>query len=74
MAGLAATHEGWGPQIRGLAGTDRPNDGELDVVGRTSNGAYAENGFGGGGGIEVCALDNRGIGRSSIPAKKSEYS
>lgn len=26
-----------------------------------------------GSGIEVCAFDNRGMGRSSIPTKKSEY-
>lgn len=29
----------------------------------------------GGGvpGAEVCAFDNRGMGRSSVPTKKSEY-
>ncbi|XP_073061819.1 uncharacterized protein, partial [Primulina eburnea] len=26
-----------------------------------------------GSGVEVCAFDNRGIGRSSIPSKKFEY-
>ena len=26
-----------------------------------------------GGGIEVCSFDNRGMGRSSVPTKKSAY-
>ncbi|KAI6697782.1 hypothetical protein NL676_017901 [Syzygium grande] len=63
IIGLAGTHDSWGPQIRGLAGTDRP-----------SNEALGGAGAGGGdGGVEVCAFDNRGAGRSSVPADKSEY-
>lgn len=58
ITGLAGTHDSWGPQIRGLAGTDRPNDGGA---------------AGGGDGVEVCAFDNRGAGRSSVHADKSEY-
>jgi len=65
--GLASTHEGWGPQIKGLTGTNVPND-EDDAVwsGEGDNEA--------GGGIEVCAFDIRGVGRSSVPIRKSDYS
>lgn len=68
-SGLAGTHDSWGPQIRGLAGTDRANDDETMAVDRESDGANKEV-----GGIEVCSLDNRGMGRSSVPTKKSDYS
>ncbi|MBA0863155.1 hypothetical protein Goshw_017438 [Gossypium schwendimanii] len=69
ITGLAGTHDSWGPQIRGLAGTDRANDDETMAVDRESDGANNEV-----GGIEVCSLDNRGMGRSSVPTKKSDYS
>ncbi|TYH41081.1 hypothetical protein ES332_D12G292300v1 [Gossypium tomentosum] len=69
ITGLAGTHDSWGPQIRGLAGTDRANDDETMAVDRESDGANNEV-----GGIEVCSLDNRGTGRSSVPNKKSDYS
>ncbi|EFH38965.1 hydrolase, alpha/beta fold family protein [Arabidopsis lyrata subsp. lyrata] len=61
IIGLAGTHESWGPQIMGLTGTDKPNDVDGGIVSDDS-------------GIEVCAFDNRGMGRSSIPTHKSEYS
>jgi alpha-beta hydrolase superfamily lysophospholipase len=32
-----------------------------------------EDGYGGNG-VQVCAFDNRGMGRSSVPTKNSEYS
>lgn len=67
--GLAGTHESWGPQILGLTGTDVPNDnGDRNA---TDGGEEAR--FEDGGGIEVCAFDNRGMGRSSVPTRKSEY-
>ncbi|XP_073123080.1 uncharacterized protein [Henckelia pumila] len=66
IIGLAATHDSWGPQIKGLVGTTIPNDSE------SANGDQG-NESAGGSGVEVCAFDNRGIGRSSIPSKKSEY-
>ncbi|KAA3459944.1 Alpha/beta-Hydrolases superfamily protein [Gossypium australe] len=69
ITGLAGTHDSWGPQIRVLAGTDRANDDETMAVDRESDGANNEV-----GGIEVCSLDNRGMGRSSVPTKKSDYS
>ncbi|KAI3508114.1 hypothetical protein L1887_23116 [Cichorium endivia] len=59
IIGLAATHDSWNPQIQGLIGTVKPNDNDD----RSSNEK----------GIEVCAIDNRGVGRSSIPTKRSEY-
>ncbi|XP_047159274.1 putative aminoacrylate hydrolase RutD [Vigna umbellata] len=64
IIGLAATHDAWGPQIKALTGTTVPNDDD-DVV---------WNGEEGNGGIHVCAFDNRGVGRSSVPVEKSEYS
>ncbi|KAL5539342.1 hypothetical protein UlMin_043831 [Ulmus minor] len=69
IIGLAGTHDSWGPQIRGLTGSDKPNDEEETKAGE---GCDNEVGYGGDG-IEVCAFDNRGMGRSSIPIKKSEY-
>ncbi|XVE58347.1 hypothetical protein DITRI_Ditri04bG0162800 [Diplodiscus trichospermus] len=68
IIGLAGTHDSWGPQIKGLTGTDRPNDGETMVVDRQPGIGHNEV-----GGIEVCAFDNRGMGRSSVPTKKWEY-
>uniref|UniRef100_A0A7C8ZKV2 Carboxylesterase n=1 Tax=Opuntia streptacantha TaxID=393608 RepID=A0A7C8ZKV2_OPUST len=64
IIGLAGTHDSWGPQIRGLAGTDNPNDEKSTVDDEDSCNA---------GGVEVCAFDNRGMGRSSVPIKRSEY-
>ncbi|XP_024029774.1 uncharacterized protein LOC21395108 [Morus notabilis] len=69
IIGLAGTHESWGPQIKGLTGSDKPNDAD-----ETTTGELCDNEAGcGGDGIEVCAFDNRGMGRSSVPTKKSEY-
>ncbi|XP_073292895.1 uncharacterized protein [Primulina huaijiensis] len=68
IIGLAATHDSWGPQIKGLVGTTIPNGSE-SADGDQCN----ESSGAGGSGVEVCAFDNRGIGRSSIPSKKSEY-
>lgn len=66
---MAGTHDSWGPQIQGLTGSVTPND---DDERRAADGCDNEAGFSGGG-IEVCAFDNRGMGRSSVPTKKSEY-
>ncbi|XP_022158048.1 uncharacterized protein LOC111024626 [Momordica charantia] len=75
IIGLAGTHDSWCPQIKGLCGTDVPNDdADRDVTGgRNAADASQESNSGDGGGIEVCAFDNRGMGRSSVPTKKSEY-
>ncbi|XP_021909365.1 uncharacterized protein LOC110823311 [Carica papaya] len=73
IIGLAGTHNSWGPQVRGLTGTDKPNDEEILKFDRSSDGANNGSGGAGVGGIEVCAFDNRGMGRSSVPTKKSEY-
>lgn len=64
IIGLAGTHESWGPQIKGLTGTDQPNDGD---------GIVSDDDSGSGQGTEVCAFDNRGMGRSSVPTHKSDY-
>lgn len=66
-SGLAGTHDAWGPQLKGLSGTDKPNDDDETILQDS-----VESGDGGGG-IEVCAFDNRGMGRSSVPVKKTEY-
>ncbi|XP_050203828.1 uncharacterized protein LOC126653879 [Mercurialis annua] len=68
IIGLAGTHDSWGPQIKGLTGTDRPND-DGDQI----SGDGERDGDGDGGGIQVCAFDNRGMGRSSVPTEKSQY-
>ncbi|KAJ6842160.1 catalytic/ hydrolase isoform X1 [Iris pallida] len=72
--GLAGTHKGWGPQIKGLAGTTEPNDeeGSPAAADRRPDGCDEEGQP--AGGIEVCCFDNRGVGWSSIPTNKSEYS
>ncbi|KAK9144032.1 hypothetical protein Syun_013432 [Stephania yunnanensis] len=62
IIGLAGTHDSWAPQIKGLTGADTPND--VDSSLSNSNDEI---------GVEVCAFDNRGMGRSSMPTKTSEY-
>ncbi|KAG6753649.1 hypothetical protein POTOM_041639 [Populus tomentosa] len=75
IIGLAGTHDSWGPQIKGLTGTERSNDDYDDDRMRTVDPNSSDNGGCGygGNGIQVCAFDNRGMGRSSVPTKKSEY-
>lgn len=63
IIGLAGTHDSWKPQIEGLVGTTQAND----------DNRSSEDGVYNGNGIEICAFDNRGMGRSSIPKNKSEY-
>ena len=65
IKGLAGTHSSWVPQIKALTGTITPNDDESPAAADRSSGE--------GSGIEVCAFDNRGMGLSSVPTKKSEY-
>ncbi|GJX46843.1 putative aminoacrylate hydrolase RutD [Tanacetum coccineum] len=73
IIGLAATHDSWGPQIRGLVGNVKPNDvngdDDVSVLKRSGDDDVSS----GEEGVEVCAFDNRGVGRSSIPTKRSEY-
>ncbi|XP_020576143.1 uncharacterized protein LOC110021820 [Phalaenopsis equestris] len=73
IIGLAATHEAWGPQIKGLTGVCEPNDDEEAMPAETTGDCSDKMGEAADG-IEVCCFDNRGMGRSSIPLKKSEYS
>ncbi|KAK9665239.1 hypothetical protein RND81_14G099500 [Saponaria officinalis] len=63
-AGLASTHEGWMSQIKGLTAND-DDDKKSTVDDEAVNNIN---------GIQVCGLDNRGVGRSSIPTDKSKYS
>ncbi|XP_030935732.1 uncharacterized protein LOC115960874 [Quercus lobata] len=71
IIGLAGTHESWGPQIKGMVGSDLPNEDETRSGGCDWNPIPDDNES--GGGIEVCAFDNRGMGQSSVPTKKSHY-
>ncbi|RWR96424.1 Epoxide hydrolase-like protein [Cinnamomum micranthum f. kanehirae] len=64
IIGLAGTHDSWGPQIKGLTGTETPNDVESLIVDENLNDPDE---------IEVCSFDNRGMGRSSVPTNKSQY-
>ncbi|XP_028790703.1 uncharacterized protein LOC114746639 [Neltuma alba] len=74
IIGLAGTHESWRPQITGLTGTFTPNNDETDSVSWSSPeercGCSYRSSY---RGIQVCAFDNRGVGRSSVPTKKSDY-
>ncbi|KAF8649465.1 hypothetical protein HU200_064309 [Digitaria exilis] len=63
IIGFAGTYESWGPQVKGLTGAVEPVDEE----------APAGDDSGAAEGIEVCCFDNRGMGRSSVPANKSQY-
>ncbi|XP_058100507.1 uncharacterized protein LOC131245217 isoform X2 [Magnolia sinica] len=69
IIGLAGTHDSWGPQIKGLTGTEVSSHAESLTVDENLNGPDDQE----EDGIEVCAFDNRGMGRSSVPTKKSEY-
>ncbi|KAI4307093.1 hypothetical protein L6164_030317 [Bauhinia variegata] len=69
IIGLAGTHDSWGPQIKGMTGTTMPNEDETG----TSDWSSCRDDNESGGGIEVCAFDNRGMGRSSVPTRKSDY-
>ncbi|XP_042480439.1 putative aminoacrylate hydrolase RutD isoform X2 [Macadamia integrifolia] len=73
ITGLAGTHDSWGPQIKGLTGVDTPNDAGSKSSSPKMN--DPEEGFDGDDneGIEVCSFDNRGMGQSSVPTKRSEY-
>ncbi|XP_065049368.1 uncharacterized protein LOC135679485 [Musa acuminata AAA Group] len=74
IIGLAGTHDSWGPQIKGLTGAVEPNVEEApptETVGGESNTLGEE--VREGDGIEVCCFDNRGVGRSSVPTEKSDY-
>ena len=69
---MAGTHDSWLPQIKGLTGTVEPNDDQLAGFDRDAA-EVGGDGNDAGDGVEVCAFDNRGMGRSSVPTKKSEY-
>ncbi|XP_010266578.1 PREDICTED: uncharacterized protein LOC104604050 isoform X2 [Nelumbo nucifera] len=70
---IIGTHDSWGPQIKGLTGAEVPND----AAWTTGDQYLSDRDEAGDGdantGIEVCSFDNRGMGRSSAPTKKSEY-
>ncbi|KAI9096801.1 hypothetical protein K1719_025980 [Acacia pycnantha] len=73
IIGLAGTHDSWGPQIKGLTGTVLPNEDDSGDADWSSADQRCGDDNESGGGIEVCAFDNRGMGRSSVPTKKSAY-
>ncbi|XP_062223471.1 uncharacterized protein LOC133922247 [Phragmites australis] len=65
IIGFAGTYESWAPQVKGLTGAVDPVDEESPADDSGSDGASE--------GVEVCCFDNRGMGRSSVPAQKSQY-
>lgn len=73
--GVAANHQAWGPQLKGICGTDVPNreeraeNGNHDQSSSSPIGEYAQENVG----IQACALDNRGVGQSSKPEDKKHY-
>lgn len=71
IIGFAGTHDSWHPQIKWLTGTVTPSDDQFMAVDLDA----AEVGGDGNseGRVEVCAFDNRGMGRSSVPTQKSAY-
>ncbi|XP_054796307.1 uncharacterized protein LOC129301739 isoform X2 [Prosopis cineraria] len=73
IIGLAGTHDSWGPQIKGLTGTVLPNEDDSGDSDWNSADQRCGDDNESGGRIEVCAFDNRGMGRSSVPTKKSAY-
>ncbi|PIA26779.1 hypothetical protein AQUCO_08900025v1 [Aquilegia coerulea] len=73
IIGLAGTHESWGPQIKGLIGTDIPNDENNNNNSDNDDDDVEFQNRNNQEGLQLCAFDNRGMGRSSVPTKKSEY-
>ncbi|KAG0479641.1 hypothetical protein HPP92_010499 [Vanilla planifolia] len=73
VIGLAATHEGWWPQIKGLTGVCELHDADNEVPPNNGGDVLDEEGQSGDG-IEVCCFDNRGMGQSTIPSNRTEYS
>lgn len=71
IPGVAANHAAWGPQLEDLCGTNVPN--REDTVGSGYGEEEGEAGVSGNG-IQACAFDNRGVGRSSMPEHKNHYS
>ncbi|MCO5614862.1 hypothetical protein L7F22_069147 [Adiantum nelumboides] len=87
--GLAATHEAWNSQILGLVGSTTTNeeDGSMekfsmpladcqslcDFASLEESQDKEDIGRMSRDDIHVCAFDNRGVGKSSTPKKKSEY-
>ncbi|KAG0617735.1 hypothetical protein M758_4G010700 [Ceratodon purpureus] len=81
IPGVAANYEAWGPQLVELCGTDVPNQEEGVGNGNGSQrGGHGYEEYGkeevgvSGNGIQACAFDNRGVGRSSMPEDKKQYS
>lgn len=77
-AGLAGTHDSWGPQIKGLTGSIEPSDiNDLEAAPCASpnqkEGSNLDETEEDEEGIEICCFDNRGMGRSSVPINKSDY-
>ncbi|XP_074589577.1 uncharacterized protein LOC141845418 [Curcuma longa] len=72
IIGLAGTHDSWEPQIKGLTGAVEAND-DLPAALSDDRGSEASDAEEAQDGIELCCFDNRGMGRSSVPSHKSEY-
>ncbi|XP_078152148.1 uncharacterized protein LOC144547391 isoform X2 [Carex rostrata] len=78
IIGLAGTHDSWGPQIKGLTGSIEPSDiDDLEAASCASpnqkEGSNLDQTEEDEEGIEICCFDNRGMGGSSVPINKSDY-
>ncbi|XP_024545183.1 uncharacterized protein LOC9644258 isoform X2 [Selaginella moellendorffii] len=71
IPGLACGHGFWGPYVRELT-SSASNSGTPSEVEEESNKFCSS--FENDGGVQICTFDNRGVGNSSIPTQKSEYS
>ncbi|CAL9107443.1 unnamed protein product [Musa textilis] len=72
IAGLAGTHDSWRPQVKGLTGSAEANVDE-DAVAAVGDEGLDVRDQEAQEGIEVCCFDNRGMGRSSVPTNRAEY-
>ncbi|RWW76977.1 hypothetical protein BHE74_00014896 [Ensete ventricosum] len=72
ITGLAGTHDSWKPQVKGLTGATKANVDE-DAVAAVGDEGLDVRDQEALEGIEVCCFDNRGMGRSSVPTDRAEY-
>ncbi|CAM6041828.1 unnamed protein product [Sphagnum compactum] len=71
IPGVSATYEAWGPQLLALCGTVESNE-EEETKRRSRRRDFMPHSSSGTG-VQVCAFDNRGVGRSSAPKRKKSY-
>ncbi|CAK9214520.1 unnamed protein product [Sphagnum troendelagicum] len=73
ISGVSATYEAWGPQLLALCGTVESNEEEETKRRSRRRDFMPHSAASSGTGVQVCAFDNRGVGRSSAPKRKKSY-